>query len=123
MPRLALLTAALLAAGCAGSSAIPMPDYGSEEGLKIAQAVSNFNDAKASPSKFKTAFAGAPPASAKAFDRYVYEVEVGSPRVEGATATATVRLLKEADNSLVTTKEWTFRKVGDAWKLATAPLP
>lgn len=123
MPRLALSTVVLLAAGCGGGSSVFLPDYGSEEGLKIAQMVSIFNDAKASPSKFKTMFADAPPAAAKAFDKYLYEVEVGSPRVTGSTATATVRLLKEADNSLVTTKEWTFSKVGDAWKIKTAPLP
>ncbi|MFO0798003.1 MAG: hypothetical protein U0804_11030 [Gemmataceae bacterium] len=124
MPRFALLTAVLLAAGCAGSSSVPMPDYGSEEGLKIAQLVSEFNDTKGAPAKFKKAFAGDPPAAGlKAYERYVYEVEVGSPRVSGGTATATVRLLKEADNELVTTKEWTFAKVGDAWKIKTAPLP
>ena len=123
MPRLALLTAALLAAGCGSGSSIPMPDYGSEEGLKIAQLVSEFNDTRGAPAKFKKMFAAAPPASLKAYEKYVYEVEVGSPRVEGSTATATVRLLKEADNSLVTTKEWTFGKAGDAWKIKTAPLP
>ncbi|HYH67062.1 MAG TPA: hypothetical protein VD866_20370 [Urbifossiella sp.] len=122
MPRLALLTV-LFAAGC-GSSAIPMPDYGSDEGLKIAQLVSEFNDTRGAPAKFKTMFAAAPPAAGlKAYEKYVYEVEVSSPRVDGTTATATVRLLKEADNSLVTTKEWTFAKVGDAWKIKTAPLP
>ena len=120
MPRLALLTV-LFAAGC-GSSAVPMPDYGSDEGLKIAQLVSEFNDTRGAPAKFKKMFAAAPPAALKAFEKYVYEVEVGSPRVEGTTATATVRLLKEADNSVVTTKEWTFSKVGDGWKIKTAPL-
>lgn len=99
-----------------------MPDFGSEEGLKIAQAVSEFNDAKNSQLKFKKSFAESPPANWKQYDKYSFQVKQGSPKVDGVNATATVTIHNESNFEVVATKEWTFVKVGDAWKLKTAPI-
>lgn len=118
---LALASAALVAAGC-GRGAV-MPNYGSEEGLQIAQFVSEFNDAKADRRKFHSAFADKPPTNWMEYEPYTYNVVVGSPKVSGDGATATVEVRKDADYSLIDTKEWTFAKVGGKWKLKLAPLP
>jgi hypothetical protein len=42
--------------------------------------------------------------------------------VDGATATADVTVRKESNYETVATVGWTFAKVGDEWKLKTAPL-
>lgn len=119
---LALAAALALLPGCGSAAKIaPPPDYGSEEGLKIAQLVSHFNEDKADPVKFRRAFADNPPADWKRYDRFTFEVKSGSPKVDGAAAAATVTVHKEANYEVVATVEWTFAKVGDVWKLKTAP--
>ena len=100
-----------------------MPDYGSEDGLKIAQMVSEFNEAKADQAKFKKMFAGSPSADWKKYYPLAFEVAPGSPKVSGAEATAQVIVRKDADNADVGTKEWSFIKEGDAWKIKSAPRP
>lgn len=118
---LALLLAFLV--GCGEPKVVPPPDYGSPDGLKIAQAVSDFNDAKAEPTKFKKAFAGPlPAASWKDYEKFSYNVVVGSPKVTGDGATAGVTVHKESNYEVVATVEWSFTRVGDAWKLKAAPL-
>jgi hypothetical protein len=112
----------VLLPGCRSGSGTPMPDYGSEEGLKIAQAVSTFNDTKGDLAKFKKMFAGNAPANWKEYGKHVYEVEVGSPKVEGAGATATVTVRNESNYEVIATKEWKFAKVGEDWKIKDAPL-
>jgi hypothetical protein len=99
-----------------------MPDYGSEEGLKVAQMISNFNDAKADINKFKKSFVGNAPSNWKEYEKYAYEVVVGSPKIDGANATATVTVHTDSNYEVVATKEWSFTKVGDAWKIKDAPL-
>ena len=86
--------AVLTASGCGGGSD-SMPDYGSEEGLKIAQLVSRLDDARGDPGKYKTMFAGTAPSNWREYDRYLYYVVVGSPKVDGAGATASVTIHKE----------------------------
>ncbi len=127
MPRFTISIALLLATvpafvtGCGGSKSAPMPDYGSEEGLKIAQLVSEFNEAKADANKFRKMFAGTAPSNWREYERSVYEVVVGSPKVNGSTATAGVTIRKEANYEVVATTEWTFARVGDTWKIKSAP--
>ena len=110
-------------AGCGGTEVVSMPDYGSEEGLKIAQVVSEFNDAKGDAKKFKKAFANSPPSNRKDYEKVTYEVAVGSPKIDGTTATAQVTIHKESNYEVIDTKEWTFVKVGDSWKIKSAPIP
>jgi hypothetical protein len=114
-----------LAAGCGGGVGddVTPPDYGSEDGKAIAELVSRIDDARGDPAKFKKLFAGAAPANPKEYDKYLYAVEVGSPKVTGADATASVGVHKESDYAVVGTKEWAFTKVGDQWKIKSAPLP
>ncbi len=121
MPRLPAALLIALAAGCGGGS-VAMPDYGSEDGLKLAQLVSSFEDAKGDPAKFKKFFADAPPPNRKDYEKFVYEVAAGSPKVTGDAATAMVNVRLDSDNSVVATAEWTFSKVGDSWKIKAAPL-
>ena len=109
-------------AGCSGSGSVALPDYGSEEGRQIAEFISYFNDYKADPVKFKKAFAGTAPSNWREYDKFRYEVKVGSPKVDGVNATATVTIHNESNYEVIATKEWTFTKVGDAWKLKDAPL-
>lgn len=111
----------VLVTGC-GSGEVAPPNYGSPEGLKIAQTVSDFNDAKANINTFKKMFVGTAPSNWKEYERVVYEVVVGSPQVDGANATATVTVRNESNYEVIATKEWTFTKVGDAWKIKDAPL-
>jgi len=120
-PLLALASAALVAAGC--GRGVPMPNYGSEEGLQIAQFVSDFNDAKANRLKFAQMFADKAPANWKEYEPHTYNVVPGSPKVSGDSATATVEVRKDADYSLIDTRDWTFVKVGGKWRLKLAPLP
>jgi hypothetical protein len=82
-----------------------MPNYGSDEGLKIAQCVSNFNDAKGDVAKFRKMFAGKAPANWRSYDKYVYEVVVGSPKIDGANATANVTVHQESNYEVIATKE------------------
>ncbi|MDY3553346.1 hypothetical protein R5W24_002447 [Gemmata sp. JC717] len=120
---LALLGAVMLVPGCGASSGTPrMPDYGSEDGLKIALVVSEFNDAKNNQTKFKNSFAESPPANWKQYEKYSFRVKQGSPKVNGTTATATVTIHNESNFEAVGTQEWSFVKVGDTWKLKTAPI-
>jgi hypothetical protein len=109
-------------AGWGGSGSVAGPDYGSEEGRKIAEFVDYFNDYKADANKFKKAFAGKAPSNWKEYEPLRYEVKVGSPKVDGTNATATVNIYNESNHEVIATKEWTFTKVGEEWKIKDAPL-
>ena len=108
-------------AGCSSSGSVARPDYGSEEGRKIAEFVDYFNDYKADANKFKKSFAGNAPSNWKEYEQFRYEVKVGSPKVDGTSATATVNIYKESNHEVIATKEWTFTKVGETWKIKDAP--
>lgn len=113
-----ILTAAL---GCGGSGSIAGPDSGSDAG-KIAEFVDYFNDYVADAAKFKKAFAGKAPSSRKEYELLRFEVKAGSLKVDGTNATATVDIRNDSSHEVIATKEWTFTKVGEEWKLKDAPL-
>ncbi len=121
---LAFVVAQPLIVGCGSGqqTPTPLPDYGSEDGVQIALLVSEFNDAKTQLVKAKKLFAGSPP-NVREYQNLAFEVVVGSPKVDGTTATASVKVLSDADMKPIATTEWTFTKVGDAWKIKSAPLP
>jgi hypothetical protein len=120
-PALALALLAGLV-GCRGADAPAPPGYGSEDGQQIARLVDELNEAKPDPGKLKKLYPGAPAGATKQYDPYRYEV-TGQPAVSGDTATAQIRIVKDTDGQERGTKEWTFEKVGGAWKVKTAPLP
>lgn len=123
MIRPLVLAAALATSfGCGGNRPSPPPDYGSEDGLKIAKLIDEFNEAKAEPAVFKKQFAGAAPANWKDYEKHAYVAVVGSAKIDGSTATTTVTVRNEVSNQPVGDLAWTFAKVGDAWKIKTAPL-
>ncbi len=108
--------------GCSGSSAsVKGPNFGSEDGTKIAGLISEFDDAKARAAKFKKCFASPAPTTWKAYSNYMYDVE-GAPKVTGDTATATVKIRPDGVPGEPFTREWTFVKAGADWKLKDAPL-
>ena len=109
-------------AGCGSSGSVALPDYGSEEGRRIAEFVDYFNDYTVDNKKFKQAFASGAPSSRKEYEQFRYEVKVGSPKIDGANATATVNIYNESNHEVIATKEWTFIKVGESWKIKDAPL-
>jgi hypothetical protein len=118
----------LLSGVVVGCSSTPPtgPTYGSEDGRKISVLVSELNDVKSLPDRYKKLFATGvtlSPADRKKLDTIAYEVK-GSPTVTGDTATATIAMRSESASSAdLGTKEWTFAKEGDQWKIKTAPLP
>jgi hypothetical protein len=128
MTRRALLflaaAAAVPAAGCGGPDghSPPAPDFGSADGKQIAELVSELNEAKANPQRFRAVFAAPAPTNGKAYDAFNFDVS-GRPTVSGAQATATVKVRSDADQSERGEKEWTFVKEGDKWKIKDAPLP
>ncbi len=122
----ALLLLATLA-GCGGSSNLELNDA-----VRIGIVVSNVSEAVTSPAaeRFERLFAEgvAPPVAerAKYGPPLQFNVE-GEPEVSGDSATFSVKVVRDEPNAAepvaVGQVEWTAVKVGDQWKLKTAPLP
>jgi len=111
------------AAGCGGGSGGPRPPgYGSEDGKLIADVIDAFNEVKYDPARAKKLFASGQAPSTRQYDPYRYDVD-GNPSVSGATATARIKVIGDADSKEKGTAEWTFSKEGSGWKIKTAPLP
>lgn len=120
---LALVVVVFAVPGCwsNGSNGPPALDFGSEDGKKIAELVSDLNEAKATAQRFKALFVAPAPPNWAAYETLNFDV-VGKPKVDGTQATATVKIRSDADQAEKGEKEWTFAKVGDAWKIKSAPV-
>jgi hypothetical protein len=113
----------MTAAGCGGEAGGPSPiGYGGPDGQAIAALADLLNEYKADPARFRTLFAGLPGGSNTQYDRFGYDLD-GSPVVTGGTATARVRCRPEVGTAEAVVLDWTFEKVGDKWKIKSAPLP
>ncbi len=121
---LALVAVVFAVPGCGsnGSNGPPALDFGSEDGKKIAELVSDLNEAKATAQKFKTLFVAPAPSNWKTYEALNFDV-VGKPKVDGTQATAKVKIRSDADQAEKGEKEWAFAKEGDKWKIKSAPLP
>ena len=108
--------------GCRHTTA---PDYGGEDGNKIAALVDKMNDDSNTIPKLKASFASGTAIGkkdVKTYPRFRYEIK-GSPTVSGDSATATVEVSAYSGNDAGREKEWTFVKEGSDWKIKAAPLP
>jgi hypothetical protein len=129
MRLISLVAASLLAcaglAGCggAGPEAGKAPDMGGPDANAVCVLVEDANDLGTNAKKYDAAFVkGSKPADLKKFAQHSYGI-VGRPKVEGASATCTVRVTKTATSEAIGEKEWVFAKEGDKWKIKDAPLP
>jgi hypothetical protein len=113
---------AVIVVGC-GEAPPALPksaNFGSEDGLQIAQLLEDFNEAKNEPSKLAKLFAGKAPSSVKNYDRLMFSL-VGKPEVMADAATADVDMVNDADGKSRGKAKWTFTKVDGKWKLKDAP--
>lgn len=117
-----LLAAVTFPTGCGSSS--KGPSYGSPEGRKIAERVSELsdtNDLKKLAALFAKGVAPKP-ADLKRFRDYYFDV-VGNPSVSGDAATAKITARDHLSGKEAGPLDWSFVKEGEEWKLKTAPLP
>lgn len=109
--------------GCGGDSGGKPLDMGGEDGSKISTVIEDVNDAVGNTKQLDTLFVkGSKPSDPKKMVKYGYSI-VGKPTVSGTTGTAKVRVDPAGGGATVGEVEWTFEKVGDAWKIKSAPLP
>jgi hypothetical protein len=95
------------------------------EGEAVVGVLSSFGDQASNPKTLKVYFADgkAPPDSElMKFKNKSFEV-VGEPQASGGTVTARVRVTDEVKGKDLGEVEWKLVKVGDRWKLESAPLP
>jgi hypothetical protein len=114
----------LLTAGLAGCGGHKRPNFGSDDGLKIAELIDLLVDDASSARRAQTLFAReATPKAAglRKYGKYTFNLD-GNPTVTGDTATATVHFRRHTGQE-VGAKEWTFVKEGAEWKIKSAPLP
>lgn len=111
-----LLTAFLF--GC-GDKKSELPDMGGDDGRAVAELVEEMSDATSNTKKLNKLFAnGSKPPELSKLKGCMFYI-VGKPTVSGTSAEAKVKIDKGAQSS---EKDWTFEKVGDKWKIKTAPL-
>lgn len=95
------------------------------EGEAVAGVLSSFGDQASNPKTLKVYFADgkAPPdGELMKYKNKGFEL-VGEPRASGGTVTAKVKVTDEMKGDELGQVVWTFVKVGDQWKLESAPLP
>ncbi|MDW8244418.1 MAG: hypothetical protein RMJ88_14510 [Thermogemmata sp.] len=102
------------------SSSPQAPGYGSEDGKKIALLIEDLNEKKASNRELRQLF-DTPPQNLNLYDRYMYDIQ-GNPAIQGDEARVTVAIRNDND-TVNTTKEWTFVRRQGTWKIQQAPLP
>jgi hypothetical protein len=113
----AMLLLPLWLAGCGGS-----PAATSDQMLR--GLISAVHGAAFQTGSFQALFvAGEAPKDAERarYTKYTFEIKSSSVSGDAATITVVVRDLK--DNKELGETEWTAAKVGNEWKLKSAPLP
>jgi len=114
---------ALLVAGCTSESITKVNSDG--EARRISDVVEQFNESRTNAKRSQGLFArGAMPATAqfKKYGQFSY-FTTGTARADGDSATMEITVRDEKTSEDAGTVEWTFKKEGDSWKIATAPLP
>jgi hypothetical protein len=102
-----------------GCTTTKVVDMGGDEGTAVAGVVDLLNDYKADDARIQSIFAtgtSLPPATE--LNKYSFYI-VGKPKVENDSATSTI-LVEKMDGTPVGEREWTFKKVGGNWKIASA---
>ncbi|CAN5838254.1 hypothetical protein BH23PLA1_BH23PLA1_07090 [soil metagenome] len=109
----------VLAQGCARTEADGPSMTGDAAG--ISDLLDDWNENGPDPALFVE---GKAPADAEfeKYHQYSYAL-MRTPRVSGTTTTTPVQVYDEMAGQEVGTIDWTFTKVGDAWKIEAAPLP
>lgn len=115
---LSLLFLTLFITGC-GQKKSELPDMGGDDGRAVATLIEDINDAISSQKKLKELFAADAKLPELAKLKGCMFSVVGKPTMSGTSATAKVKIEKGGQAS---EQEWTFEKVGDKWKIKTAPL-
>jgi hypothetical protein len=110
---------ALLLIGCGGSGdSVKDDDSGS-----VKMFLEGYEDIREPRFIGRHFAAGKAPAKTELAKYAKHGIEiVGTPRVQGSSATVQVKIL-DAKGKDLGTKEWTLVKDGSAWKFESAPLP
>ena len=117
IPFAAMLLLPLWLAGCGGNPAVTKDQM-------LLGLVSSVQGAAREAGAFQWLFvAGEAPKDAERarYTKYSFEIKSSSVSGDAATITVVVRDLK--DNKELGETEWTAAKVGNEWKLKSAPLP
>ncbi len=114
-----LLSLMIAATGCGGGDDDKDRSYSDEEKVS---GVIDISDVVSKPEEFKAAFVdGAAPEDATLYKGHSFAASDAS--VSGDSATITVVIRKVSTGKIVGEKDWTAQKVGDSWKLKSAPMP
>jgi hypothetical protein len=124
--RFALVLSALVPlcvlAGCSGGSKNPATGPQADLG-KVAVLVTNIGDYAKSLSMLKKLFVDDNKLTEEDRKKY-YDASIirdKPPRIENDTAIIPVKI-KDASGNIIAEREWTAVKVGEEWKLKSAPL-
>lgn len=115
-----ILPLVMMAAGCGGPRSATPED---QARASIANLLADFENLPANPKEFAAAFAGGTPTAAR--QKYVGNVYrlVGSPTINGGSATAKVAIQRVSTGQWLGEATWEFTKVGESWKVKSGPLP
>lgn len=123
-----LLPLALIAPvlpGCGGGKDLELGKAAVlDDAQKIGVVVSEISDiSPLSAAKLFTADAKPNQATIKKIATMAFVLD-GKPKIDGTTATATVKIRSQSNaEKELGSKEWSFVKEGETWKVKSAPLP
>jgi hypothetical protein len=98
-------------------------DKGPSDTEQLNAAIANLSEAALDRESFESFFVtGSAPQDSTRHRYREYFYEMGSSEVAGNSATASIRIVNAAGES-IDEQEWSFSKVDGKWKLDKAPLP
>src|SRR5262249_1030593 len=115
---------ALLLAGCDGGES--MTKLNTEgDARRVSDVVEQFDESRMDEKRSQSLFARDAMPKGAEFKKYgqSWSFPTGAARADGDTATMEITVRNEKTGEGAGKVEWTFKKEGDAWKIATAPLP